>query len=294
MGNALNGLSSNLVAKHLLVLLVITRLCAQTAEQLEPHGVSIADVKYQGKSAVRLDALPDVGNGESYAIVKGSHFHNGTIEVELAGKPLPASFELEPKGAASDPRFVGVKGWMISKMSLNPGEEKTMTISYHGDYPFSDVSVSDDGTLSAKDFKYRLSTGGCWNGPIVHGTVVVKADGLNPDEINFILKSSGAKLLATGPDFVEPAKAASARDCAVEKMIWLPGEDPATAPAGVTTFDDLLSPDGSFLEASVDSRDLAQIVYTSGTESLPKGAMLTHEAVMWQYVIFNFALSIWA
>ncbi|WP_430383822.1 AMP-binding protein, partial [Acinetobacter baumannii] len=57
---------------------------------------------------------------------------------------------------------------------------------------------------------------------------------LNPDEINFILKSSGAKLLATGPDFVEPAKAASAKDCAVGKMIWLPGEDPATAPAGLT------------------------------------------------------------
>ena len=67
-------------------------------------------------------------------------------------------------------------------------------------------------------------------------------------------------------------------------MIWLPGEDPATAPAGLSTFDDLLDADGSFLEASVDSRDLAQIVYTSGTESLPKGAMLTHEAVMWQYV----------
>lgn len=107
---------------------------------------------------------------------------------------------------------------------------------------------------------------------------------LNPGEINFILKSSGAKLLATGPDFVEPARAASAKDCTVEKMIWLPGEDSATAPAGLTTFDDLLHADGSFLEASVDSRDLAQIVYTSGTESLPKGAMLTHEAVMWQYV----------
>lgn len=107
---------------------------------------------------------------------------------------------------------------------------------------------------------------------------------LNPDEISFILKSSGAKLLATGPDFVEPARAASARDCAVEKMIWLPGEDPASAPAGLTTFDDLLHADGAFLDASVDSRDLAQIVYTSGTESLPKGAMLTHEAVMWQYV----------
>src|SRR3569833_2408840 len=107
---------------------------------------------------------------------------------------------------------------------------------------------------------------------------------LNPDEINFILKSSGAKLLAVGPDFVEPARAASAKDCAVEKMIWLPGEAPATAPAGLTSFDDLLHADGSFLEASVDGRDLAQIVYTSGTESLPMGAMLTHDAVMWQYV----------
>ena len=31
-------------------------------------------------------------------------------------------------------------------------------------------------------------------------------------------------------------------------------------------------------------RRCAQIVYTSGTESLPKGAMLTHDAVIWQYV----------
>src|SRR4051812_50108924 len=107
---------------------------------------------------------------------------------------------------------------------------------------------------------------------------------LNPDEINFILQSSGAKLLAAGPDFVEPARAASPRDCAVEKMIWLPGEDPATAPAGLTSFDDLLSPDGSYLEASVDSRDLAQIVYTSGTESLPKAPSLTLEPGRWQNV----------
>jgi fatty-acyl-CoA synthase len=107
---------------------------------------------------------------------------------------------------------------------------------------------------------------------------------LNPDEINFILKNSGAKLLATGPDFVEAARAATAKDCAVEKLIWLSGEDPASPPAGLTTFDELLDPDGSFLETSVNSRDLAQIIYTSGTESLPKGAMLTHEAVMWQYV----------
>ncbi len=34
----------------------------------------------------------------------------------------------------------------------------------------------------------------------------------------------------------------------------------------------------------IDGRTLAQIIYTSGTESLPKGAMLTHDAVIWQYV----------
>jgi fatty-acyl-CoA synthase len=33
----------------------------------------------------------------------------------------------------------------------------------------------------------------------------------------------------------------------------------------------------------VQGGDLAQIVYTSGTESSPKGAMLTHDAVIWQY-----------
>jgi fatty-acyl-CoA synthase len=35
---------------------------------------------------------------------------------------------------------------------------------------------------------------------------------------------------------------------------------------------------------TLDGADLAQILYTSGTESTPKGAMLTHDAVMWQYV----------
>ena len=107
---------------------------------------------------------------------------------------------------------------------------------------------------------------------------------LNPAEINFILANSGAKLLAAGPDFVDAARAATAKGSAVEKLVWLPGEDPAAAPAGITTFVDLLQGEASPLEASVDSRDPAQIIYTSGTESLPKGAILTHDAVMWQYV----------
>jgi fatty-acyl-CoA synthase len=107
---------------------------------------------------------------------------------------------------------------------------------------------------------------------------------LNPDEIHFILANSGAKLLAVGPDLVETARAATARGCAVERLVWLPGEDPSAGPGDIVTFEELLHRDTSMLDASVDSRDAAQIIYTSGTESLPKGTILTHEAVMWQYV----------
>jgi len=107
---------------------------------------------------------------------------------------------------------------------------------------------------------------------------------LNPDEIRFILASSGATLLAVGPDFIDAARTAASQGCAVKSMVWLPGEEPSEPPKGMTTFDDLLHADASPVSASVDSRDLAQIIYTSGTESLPKGAMLSHEAVMWQYV----------
>ena len=56
-------------------------------DQLELHNVKGEAVNYNGKPAVRVDALPEAANGASYAILKGSRFHNGTIEVELAGKP---------------------------------------------------------------------------------------------------------------------------------------------------------------------------------------------------------------
>jgi len=73
--------------KYLLACLLIAPMGAQTPEQLEAHGSSVTKATYLGKSAVRLDALPNAADGESFAIVKGSRFHNGTIEVELAGKP---------------------------------------------------------------------------------------------------------------------------------------------------------------------------------------------------------------
>jgi fatty-acyl-CoA synthase len=107
---------------------------------------------------------------------------------------------------------------------------------------------------------------------------------LNAEEIAFILQSSGAVALAVGPDFVETGRAAVARGGKVGTLFWLPGEAPAAQPSGLIDFDELISGDPLRSPVEVDARTLAQIVYTSGTESLPKGAMLTHEAVIWQYV----------
>jgi fatty-acyl-CoA synthase len=107
---------------------------------------------------------------------------------------------------------------------------------------------------------------------------------LNAEECGFILRSAGAKALAVGPDFVALGRVAAAKGTAVEALWWLPGEAPAPAPADLKTFEALLANDETPPGIAVDARMLAQIVYTSGTESLPKGAMLTHEAVTWEYV----------
>ena len=112
---------------------------------------------------------------------------------------------------------------------------------------------------------------------------------LNAEECAFVLRSAGAKALAMGPDFVELGRAAAAKDTKVKSLWWLPGGiETAGAPShvagGLKTFDQLLANDDTAPNAVLDARMLAQIVYTSGTESLPKGAMLTHEAVTWEYV----------
>src|SRR5690606_36633060 len=56
---------------------------------------------------------------------------------------------------------------------------------------------------------------------------------LNADEVAFILRHSGARLLAVGPDLLELGREAAGRDTAVESLLWLPGEDPAAPPQGM-------------------------------------------------------------
>lgn len=66
---------------------------AQSIDALTPHKVKLTAVDYQGKHAVRIVEEGTVPNGEAYAVVKGPEFHDGTIEVELAGRPAAGAAE---------------------------------------------------------------------------------------------------------------------------------------------------------------------------------------------------------
>ncbi len=107
---------------------------------------------------------------------------------------------------------------------------------------------------------------------------------LKADEAAYILRHAGARWLATDSGLADLALAAAANDTGVKHFVWLPSEDPSTPVVGMTPLDELAACTAALPEIALNGSDLAQIVYTSGTESLPKGAMLTHDAVMWQYV----------
>ena len=107
---------------------------------------------------------------------------------------------------------------------------------------------------------------------------------LKAEEVAYILRHAGAKTLATDSGLAELAQAAAKLDTQVQQCIWLPSEDPSDPVAGMHDFHWLASCTDPLPKLRLTSTDVAQIVYTSGTESSPKGAMLTHDAVLWQYV----------
>jgi fatty-acyl-CoA synthase len=106
---------------------------------------------------------------------------------------------------------------------------------------------------------------------------------LKADEVAYILRHAQAQMLATDSGLAEVARQAAGQDTAVNKFVWLPSEEPTGPAAGMISFETLAQCEGEAAEPDIAPGDVAQIVYTSGTESAPKGAMLTHDAIIWQY-----------
>ncbi len=69
-----------------------------SAKGLEPHSVTVEPATYQGRKGIHVVASPESGG---VVVVSGTSFHDGTIELEVSGKP--------GAGAATDARgFVGL------------------------------------------------------------------------------------------------------------------------------------------------------------------------------------------
>lgn len=84
--------SFTLIRAALLALLTLP-LAAQSVDRLAGKNVSIAQTNYKGRTAVQVIAAPQATNDTSYAVIKGASFKDGTIEVDLAGKPAAGAGE---------------------------------------------------------------------------------------------------------------------------------------------------------------------------------------------------------
>ena len=144
----------------------------------------------------------------------------------------------------------------------------------------------------AKGDRLALLSHNCWQYVVLDfatarlGVVLVPLNFmLGADEIAFILEHSGAVGLVAEDGRGEVAEAALARagsDLRVRGRIALAGITGA-----LQDWEDVQSwvdEDGTPPLVPVADDDPVRLMYTSGTESRPKGVLLTSRALMWQYV----------
>lgn len=106
---------------------------------------------------------------------------------------------------------------------------------------------------------------------------------LNAEEIAFIISHSGSKIF-----IVEDALFPAIADCqdkfpTVEKWGFIPLENSAVPEGFFNLITEIAKMTYDEPQVDVSAEDIVQIPYTSGTESKPKGAMLSHRALMSQY-----------
>ncbi|MEP1472519.1 MAG: fatty acyl-CoA synthetase [Halieaceae bacterium] len=106
---------------------------------------------------------------------------------------------------------------------------------------------------------------------------------LNAKEAGYIVGHSESKLLLVGKDELDNASQLPALCPDLEHSVWMASEEGVATPEGMMPFSDLYSSTPLPAAPGLSANSPAQIIYTSGTESAPKGAVLTHSAIIWQY-----------
>ncbi|WP_299052886.1 acyl-CoA synthetase [uncultured Nocardioides sp.] len=108
---------------------------------------------------------------------------------------------------------------------------------------------------------------------------------LGAGEVAFILDHSEARALVVDTEHVEVAEAATARqETASPTLLAAIGGAPSSAGGTWVDAQSWFDHDGLPEPVAMADDDPVRLMYTSGTESRPKGAVMTSRALMWQYV----------
>ncbi len=75
----------NFARARFLLLLIASLAAAQTVDELQTRQSRAQSATYRGKQAIHL--TPVQGDADGLAIIAGSEFQDGTIELDLAGSP---------------------------------------------------------------------------------------------------------------------------------------------------------------------------------------------------------------
>jgi len=151
------------------------------------------------------------------------------------------------------------------------------------------AALSDAGLT--KGDRLALLSHNCWQYPVLVfatariGVILVPVNFmLGPEEVAYILDHSGAVSLVAEAALVRVATEAirsSVGTVPIRAEIRLDG---ALGHDGWIDVETWFAFEGSPPDVEIGDEDPLRIMYTSGTESRPKGALLGSRSLMWQYV----------
>ena len=144
----------------------------------------------------------------------------------------------------------------------------------------------------AKGDRLALLCHNCWQFAVLNfaaarvGVVLVPVNFmLGAEEIAFILEHSGASAFVVEDALVPTAeKALATGGGTVTTRVVVRLQADATAPDGWADLRTWLEHDGAAPYVPMADDDPVRMMFTSGTESRPKGALLSSRSLLWQYV----------
>jgi fatty-acyl-CoA synthase len=193
-------------------------------------------------------------------------------------------------------RRQGISDMLHRTASRVPGKVAIVSGATRLTFAELDAAVSRTAAALAaeglkKGDRLALLSHNCWQFAVLSfaaarlGVILVPVNFmLGPGEIAYILHHSEATafvaedaLAATADQAIEAAGA----DISTRAVIRLSS---AEVPAGWADVQQWIDRAGTPPEVHVADDDLVRLMYTSGTESRPKGAMMSSRSLMWQYV----------